>query len=107
MQGLDDLVTQLGSGSSAQVQSAMNALTDAETAMRTAQAETGARMGAMKDLAANQNSSVLQMQDARSALADADPAQAVVELQSAQTALEQAYSVTSKVLSMNLLDFLK
>jgi len=50
---------------------------------------------------------VLQMQNRRSALADVDPAQAVVELQAQQTALQQAYAVTSKVLSLNLLDFLK
>jgi len=105
--GLSDLATQLGSGTPAQVQAAMNSLNAAETGMRTAQAETGARMGTMKDLAANQDQAVLQMQNTRSALADVDPAQAVVELQAQQTALQQAYAVTSKVLSLNLLDFLK
>jgi len=96
--GLSDLATQLGSGTPAQVQAAMNSLNAAET---------GARMGTMKDLAANQDQAVLQMQNTRSALADVDPAQAVVELQAQQTALQQAYAVTSKVLSLNLLDFLK
>jgi flagellar hook-associated protein 3 FlgL len=71
------------------------------------QAEVGARLqtvtGAETRLAMRANGAV----DRRDELSSVDPAQAAVEVQAAQTALERAYAVVGRVLQTNLLDFLK
>jgi len=45
--------------------------------------------------------------DLRDATNSIDPSQALVEVQTAQTALERAYAVVNRVLQTNILDFLK
>ena len=71
------------------------------------QADVGARLQVIKDadtrLAARSNLNL----DRRDTIQAVDPAEAVVTLQTAQTSLERAYAVVSRVLQTNILDFLK
>ena len=71
------------------------------------QADVGVRLQVLKDSdtrLAQRSTLNLTRRDSIDAL---DPAEALVTLQTAQTSLERAYAVVSRVLQTNILDFLK
>jgi len=71
------------------------------------QAQVGARLQTIDQTQtrlAQRASTTLDRRDAMNAI---DPAEAVVKLQTAQTALERSYAVVSRVLQTNILDYLR
>jgi len=78
-----------------------------EDQLLTDQAEVGARLQSIatsQSSLASRANSALDLRDATNLI---DPAQALVEVQTSQTALERAYAVVGRVLQTNILDFLK
>jgi flagellar hook-associated protein 3 FlgL len=104
---INELLTQLTSGTPEQINASMTSL---ETAAQTAlgiQAEVGARLQDIQTAATQlvaQGSSLL---DRRDALRNVDQATAIVQLQQEQSALERAYAVVGRVLQSNLTNYLK
>jgi flagellar hook-associated protein 3 FlgL len=104
---INELLTQLTSGTPEQINASMTSL---ETAAQTAlgiQAEVGARLQDIQTAATQlvaQGSSLL---DRRDALLNVDQATAIVQLQQEQSALERAYAVVGRVLQSNLTNYLK
>lgn len=106
MTALDNLITQLQSGTPEQVQASIADLQDATTSVMTTQAELGVSLKSIQqtgDQLALQQAALL---DRRDAIANVDPAEAIVRLQAEQTALERAYSVINRVMSSNLTNYL-
>ena len=105
--GIDNLLTQLTSGTPDQIAASAGAL---ETAGQTAlgiQAEVGSRLQDVQTAGtqlAALNSSLL---DRRDNLRNVDQATAIVQLQQEQSALERAYAVVGRVLQSTLTDYLK
>jgi len=104
---IDNLITQLQSGTPDQIAASTTSLDAAsQTALET-QTEVGARLQDLQTTSntlAAQNASLL---DRRDAIMNVDPAQSAIALQQQQTALEQAYAVVGRVLQYSLTDFLK
>jgi flagellar hook-associated protein 3 FlgL len=104
---IDNLITQLQSGTPAQISAATTSLEGAmQTALQT-QAEVGSRMQDVKNAGtqlAAQSSALLERRDV---LMDVDPAQAIVTLQQEQGALERAYAVIGRVMQTTLADYLR
>jgi flagellar hook-associated protein 3 FlgL len=104
---INNLITQLQTGTPAQVGASVS---NVESAMQTAlqtQAEVGSRMQDVKNAGtqlAAQSSAIL---DRRDALMNVDPASAIVSLQQEQGALERAYAVIGRVMQASLTDYLK
>lgn len=71
------------------------------------QADVGARLKVINDADTRLAQRSSQNLDRRDSVNAIDPAEAVVTLQTAQTALERAYAVVSRVMQTNILDFLK
>jgi flagellar hook-associated protein 3 FlgL len=107
LQGLADLAQELRTGTQASINTAMNDLQTAGNQIVLAQSETGTRL---QQISATTNSLALRtanLLDQRDALRDVDPAEASVKVILAQSALERAYAAISKVMSTNLLDYLR
>jgi flagellar hook-associated protein 3 FlgL len=107
LQGLADLEQELRTGTQASINTAMNSLQAAGDQVVLAQSETGTRLqqiAATTTSLAQRSANVL---DQRDALRDVDPAEASVKVILAQTALERAYAAIGKVMSTNLLDYLR
>lgn len=104
---LDNLITQLGSGTPDQIQQAVPALEAATQQTLKNQAETGSRLKDIQDTAAQLATSNAALLDRRDAVQNVDPAEAIITLQSEQSALERAYAVVGRVLSTTLTDYLK
>lgn len=104
---LDDLITQLQSGTPDQIQATMSDLQGATDVVMTTQAELGVRLRNIRDTGealALQHASML---DRRDAIANVDPAESIVRLQSEQAALERAYAVINRVMSATLTEYLR
>ncbi len=107
LQGLADLEQELRTGTQASINTAMNDLQTAGDQIVLAQSETGTRL---QQISATTNGLALRtanLLDQRDALRDVDPAEASVKVIMAQSALERAYAAISKVMSTNLLDYLR
>jgi len=102
---LDQLATQLGSGDAAGIQAAGVAVSISSTKALTLQTSLGARMRTVSTIAKSLSNTEAKLADRRDSLRNADTTEAALKLTTAQTALQQAYSVVSKVLSVNLLDY--
>jgi len=105
-QALDALTAQLQSGSSGQIAAAVTAFSSAKEQLLATQSDAGARVQTIQTTTTELGQRTQTLLDRRSALTDADPTESVLDVTSAQNALEQAYAVTGKVLSTNLLDYL-
>jgi flagellar hook-associated protein 3 FlgL len=107
LNAIDNLITQLGSGTPDQISAATGSFdTAAQTALGI-QAEVGSRLQDIQQAGtqlAAQGSSLL---DRRDNLRNVDQATAIVQLQQEQSALERAYAVVGRVLQSNLTDYLK
>jgi len=107
LQGLADLEQELRTGTQASINAAMNDLQTAEDQIVLAQSETGTRL---QQISATTNSLALRaanLLDQRDSLRDVDPAEASIKAVMAQSALERAYAAIGKVMSTNLLDYLR
>jgi flagellar hook-associated protein 3 FlgL len=104
---INNLVSQLGAGTPADISASISNLESAmQTALQT-QAEVGSRMQDVKNAGtqlATQSSALL---DRRDALMNVDPAQAIVAMQLELGALERAYAIIGRVMQTTLNDYLK
>ena len=107
MQGLTDLQAQLSSGSQTSINTAVSNLQTAEGQMLLAQSETGTRLQQVSATSADLALRTASLLDQRDGLRDVDPAEVSIQLVTAQSALERAYAAIGKVLSTNLLDYLR
>jgi flagellin-like hook-associated protein FlgL len=107
LQGLADLEQELRTGTQASINAAMNSLQTAGDQLVMTQAETGARLQQITATTTGLAQRTANLLDQRDALRDVDPAEASVKVILAQTALERAYAAISKVMSTNLLDYLR
>ncbi len=107
MIAMDDLITQLQSGTPDQIQATMTDLQDATTTVMTAQAELGVRLKNIQQTGESLGIQHAALLDRRDAIANVDPAEAIIRLQSEQAALERAYAVINRVMSATLTDYLR
>lgn len=105
--GLSDLANGLRLGDTGDVQARVGVLSDAADGMLQVQTALGGRMKQIADTATRLAVRASRTADQRDTIRDVDPAEAAVNLTAAQTALQQAYAVVSKVLSVNLLDYFR
>lgn len=103
----DSLVTQLQFGDAESVRQQDTILANAQQDLLTVQTEVGARLLAIEKSNASIAARATAFADRREAIRDVDPAAAVVEVVARQNALERAYAVIGRVLSTNLVDFLR
>jgi flagellar hook-associated protein 3 FlgL len=106
-QALDALSVQLTSGNGAAVSGAVASLGTVEEQTLAFQTEAGARMSVIKSAADQLGQRSQDLLDRRGAVRDADPAESVMKVTSAQNALERAYAVIGKMTAVNILDYLK
>ncbi len=107
LRAMDALLQQLQTGTQSQVQGTLDDLDDATTGLLTAQAQTGVWLKDAKDVGTQLATQGAALLDRRDALRDADPAAAVLAVQSEQTALERAYAVVGRVLQASLTNYLR
>jgi flagellar hook-associated protein 3 FlgL len=106
LRAVDQLITELQTGTQASVQGTLAGLDGAMTGMLTAQAQTGVWLKEARDVGIQLAQQSAALLDRRDALRDVDPAEAVLELQGQQTALERAYAVVGRVLQASLVNYL-
>ena len=105
--GIDNLITQLQTGTPAQIESGVTNLEGAmQTALQT-QSEVGSRMQDVKSAGTQLAAQSSALLDRRDALMNVDPASAIIALQQEQGALERAYAVIGRVMQTSLTDYLK
>lgn len=106
-QSLDDLETALQTGTPDQIKAVANTLDGWGQQALEAQTEIGIRLQQVNDAGTRAMTDMASFKDQRDALQNADPTEAAANLLSSQTALEQAYAAVGRVLSVNLLDYLR
>lgn len=107
LQGLADLEQELRTGTKASIDAAVNGLQTAGNQIVLAQSETGTRLQQITATTSSLALRTANLLDQRDALRDVDPAEASVKVVLAQSALERAYAAIGKVMSTNLLDYLR
>jgi flagellar hook-associated protein 3 FlgL len=107
LQHLAQLEVQLQGGTQDGINLALDRLQADLSSMVVAQSETGARLQQITATGSTLAERIAGLLDRRDGMRDADPTEASVSLVSAQSALERAYAAVSKVLSTNLLDYLR
>ncbi len=106
-QSLDALDTALRSGTPADIAATFTPLQLAEEGLLAREAETGARQRQLNDTVAQLGGRSHVLLDRVQALTDADPAESLLTAQAAQQALERAYVVAQRTLSLNITDYLR
>jgi flagellar hook-associated protein 3 FlgL len=106
-QSLGALQTALQSGTPADIQATVKPLADAEEGLLANETESGARQQEIADAVTRLGARAQTILDRRQALTDADPAESLLKVQAATQSLEQAYAVTQRVLSLNIVDYLR
>jgi flagellar hook-associated protein 3 FlgL len=107
LQALADLEQQLQTGTQASIDAAVNDMRAAEDQIVLAQSETGTRLQQISATTSSLALRTAKLLDQRDSLRDVDPAEAAVKVVMAQSALERAYAAIGKVMSTNLLDYLR
>jgi flagellar hook-associated protein 3 FlgL len=107
LQGLADLEQELRTGTQASINTAINGLQTAGDALVVAQSETGTRLQQITATTSSLALRTANLLDQRDGLRDVDPAEAAIKVVMAQSALERAYAAIAKVMSTNLLDYLR
>ena len=106
-QVFDQLKTALQTGTPADIAATVTPLSDAEQGLLANQAESGGRQQqineTLKQLGSRQQTLIDRMQ----ALTDVDPAESLLKVSAATQALERAYAVAQKTLSISFLDYMK
>ena len=105
--GLDQLIVTMQSGTPAQISAGIAPLATAEEELLAGQAETGSRQRQIDDTVAQLGSRQRLLLDRASKLTDADPAEALLKVQAATQALERAYVVAQRTLSLNIVDYMR
>lgn len=107
LDSLGVLIQQLESGSFDAMAETLHGLDRAQEGIRIAEGETAARIQQVVDTEQRLADASADLLDRKQALRDADPAESLAKLSVAQTALEQAYAVVGRVLSVNITDYLR
>ncbi|HTS88780.1 MAG TPA: flagellar hook-associated protein FlgL [Gemmatimonadales bacterium] len=107
LSGLQGLLTQLQSGTTAGIAGSLNGLDSAFTNVQTMLSTTGARSNAFTSALQNDDALQTTLQQTESNLQDTDIAAASVQLAQAQTAMQAALLSASRMLSLSLADYLK
>ncbi|HKB77996.1 MAG TPA: flagellar hook-associated protein FlgL [Myxococcales bacterium] len=110
--GLLDALGQLSAGlvggsASGPLMAISDTIGTADQKLLVAQTEVGSRMLEVKNVGEDLARRSANLLDQRSTLRDADPTEAMVQLNAAQTALERAYAAVGKILSVSLVDYLR
>ena len=106
-QSLDALDAALRSGTPADISAAFSPLQAAEESLLAREAETGARQRQINDSVVQLGGRSQVLLDRVQALTDVDPAESLLKAQAAQHALERAYVVAQRTLSLNITDYLR
>jgi flagellar hook-associated protein 3 FlgL len=107
LSAIDNLITQLGSGTPDQINAAATTLSSAGDTALGLQAEVGSRLQDIQTASTNLAAQSSSLMDRRDSLSTVDQATAIVDLQNEQTALERAYAVVGRVMQSSLTDYLK
>jgi flagellar hook-associated protein 3 FlgL len=107
LQALADLEQQLRTGTQASIDTAVNDLQTSSDDLVLAQSETGTRLQQITATTSSLALRTANLLDQRDSLRDVDPAEASIKVVMAQSALERAYAAIGKVMSTNLLDYLR
>lgn len=102
-----DLARALGANDEDGIRAATQALDSALDGVQALTGEVGARMNALQVTSANLDALEINLTTFRSDLEDADLEAAITELVGRQTAFQAAMLATSRVLGMNLTDYLR
>lgn len=104
---LDQLSVALGANDPAVIQSTLSALDSAHASLQVLLGETGAAAQQLDVATANLDALDTSLRTFRSALQEEDIEKAVTELVGRQTAYQAAMLATSRVMSLNLADYLR
>jgi flagellar hook-associated protein 3 FlgL len=104
---LQQLRTQIQSGTPQTIQATVTPLTAAGDTALQAQSAVGSRLLQVKQTAQDLGRRSAVLLDQRDAIRDVDPAEASVRLLASQSALERAYAVIGKVFSTSLINYLR
>jgi flagellar hook-associated protein 3 FlgL len=107
LDGLNAMIGELTSGTADTIQQAVGEFAKPENNLLLGQAEIGVRLRLIADVGTQLVQRSGNLQDQQEQLRDADPTESVVKAMAAQTALERAYEMAGRVLSINILDYLK
>ncbi|MFB3908878.1 MAG: flagellar hook-associated protein FlgL [Candidatus Eisenbacteria bacterium] len=103
---IDALLQELESGTAESIQATIPVLDDAQQLALLAESEIGIRLGQVRDANDRLSSRSLNLEDRRDEARDVDPAEAILKVMSAQSALERAYEMVGQVLSIDILDYM-
>lgn len=107
MVALRDLSNALGSNSSSGIAAALPALGTASDNLGRLLGETGAKVNSYETIRTQMADAALDTKTRRSLLYDIDLSEAAANFAQAQTAYQAALSAASKVLNLNVLDYLR
>lgn len=107
METLRDLSTALGTNDAAGVRAAIGRLQDVQTEVQRLTGETGARVNQFEAARNEVAEATLDTRVQRSQVADIDIAEAVANFSQAQTAYQAALSAASRVINLNITDYLR
>lgn len=103
---LDDLAAALSGGDTTVISNQLTPLEEAADQVRTQQSLIGNNSARMDDLIAMHESSLLLVQDSLSRHQDADLTEVLSEISKMELSLEATMQVTSRISSLNLMDYL-
>ena len=106
-QALAQLTTALQSGTPADIAAAIKPLADAEESLLANEAESGGHQQQIDATVQQLGSRQQLLLDRMQALTDVDPAESLLKVSAATQALERAYAVAQRTLSVNFLDYLR
>lgn len=104
IQALQDLATELEFGTGASIQATSPALSAADVGVVASQAEVGLRQQELDWVGRHLTRSTNTTLDLRDSIEQVDPAESIVRFMAAQSALEQAREVISRVMQSSILD---
>lgn len=107
LDALAGVATELSAGSPESIRARVDVLANAQQDVLAAQTQVGSRLHSIELTNQHLAARVVTFSDRRDAVRDVDPAEAALGLVATQNALERAYAAVGRVLSTNLLDFLK
>lgn len=107
LQSLKDLSNALGSNNQAAIETALGGVTAAHDSLQVLVAEHGGRAAAINQAENDMTLMVSDSQIRRSKIADIDLSEAMTRFASQQTAYQAALIATSKVLSLNLAEYIR
>jgi flagellar hook-associated protein 3 FlgL len=107
LSALNDLSTALGANDKTAIQTALTALDGAHDAVQNLIGDVGARSSQLEVTTSNLVALDAQLRTFKGALEDADMEKAVTELVARQNTYQAAMLATSRVMSLNLADYLR